>query len=119
MIRNDLLSLLEGFTLDNPEEICKDVARDFRRRRIEKDISQKQMAEESSVPLATIRHFERTGQISLKSLVALAVKMGYATEIKTLFGEPKFSTTDELLQINRNRDKRRARPGSKTSSHRS
>ncbi len=115
MIRNDILSLLEGFTLDNPEEMCKDIARDFRRRRIEKDISQKQMAEKSAVALATIRHFERTGQISLKSLVALAVAMGYATELKTLFRDPKFSTTDELLQINRNRDKRRARPTTKSS----
>ncbi len=115
MIRNDILSLLEGFTLDNPEEICKDIARDFRRRRIEKDISQKQMAAKSGVSLASLRLFERTGQISLKSLVALAVAMGYATELKTLFGEPKFSTTDELLQINRNRDKQRARPDSKSS----
>lgn len=112
MIRNNILSLLESFVLDNPDEISKDIAKDFRKRRIEKAISQKAMAEKSNVPLATLRRFESTGQISLRSLVALAIGLGYVSELSSVFRESKYSTLDELQQIKRNRDKKRARESS-------
>lgn len=103
------MSILEGFVLDNPEEISKDIAKDFRKRRIEKAFSQKALAEKSKVPLATLRRFESTGQISLRSLVALSIGLGYVSEISSVFREAKYQTMDELRQITRNQGKQRAR----------
>lgn len=109
MIRANIMSVLESFVLDNPDEISKDIAKDFRKRRTEKAFSQREVAEKSKVPLATLRRFESTGRISLRSLVALAIALGYVSEISSVFREAKYRSIDELEQIKRNRDKRRAR----------
>lgn len=33
-----MLSFLDNYTLDNPDEIAKEIANDFRKRRIEKNL---------------------------------------------------------------------------------
>lgn len=104
----NMLSLLEGFSLPNAEKIGKQIADDFRKRRIEKGITRKVMAEKSGVAAPNIVRFEQKGLISLKNLIMLAIALGYHSEILHLFSEPKFSTTDELLQIRRNAGKKRA-----------
>ena len=35
---NNMLSFLDNYTLDNPDEIAKEIANDFRKRRIEKNL---------------------------------------------------------------------------------
>lgn len=105
---NNMLSLLEGFTLTNPESVGRDLAADFRKRRIEKNITRKLMAEKSKVALATLTRFEQKGEISLHNLVRLAMALGYTSEIKSIFSQPKFSTMEELDQINRNQGKKKA-----------
>lgn len=106
------MSLLESYVLNNPDEICKDIARDFRRRRIEKSLSQKILAAKANVPLATLRRFEASGMISLRSLVALAIELGYVSELSSVFRQAKYQTIDELQQIKRNQGKIRARESS-------
>ena len=34
-----MLSVLDNYTLDNPDEIAKEIANDFRKRRIEKNLT--------------------------------------------------------------------------------
>lgn len=46
---NKILSQLELFTLLNGEEIARSMAADFRRRRIEKNLTREQLAEKSGV----------------------------------------------------------------------
>ena len=36
---NNMLSFLDNYTLDNPDEIAKEIANDFRKRRIEKNLT--------------------------------------------------------------------------------
>ena len=38
---NNILSLLDSYTLDNVEDIAKGIADDFRKRRIEKNLTRK------------------------------------------------------------------------------
>ena len=37
-----MLSVLDSYTLDNPDEIAKEIANDFRKRRIEKNLTREQ-----------------------------------------------------------------------------
>ena len=37
-----MLSVLDNYTLDNPDEIAKEIANDFRKRRIEKNLTREQ-----------------------------------------------------------------------------
>lgn len=110
---NNLLALLEGFTLDNPEEIARGVAENFRRRRVEKNITRERISEKSGVPLSTVARFEQKGSISFESLVRLAMALGYAPEVKNLFGESKFTTMAELDLIRSKKEDKRAYPKNK------
>ncbi|MFA4182807.1 MULTISPECIES: helix-turn-helix domain-containing protein [Bacteroidales] len=105
---NNILSLLDGFTLDNADDIAKTLADDFRKRRIEKNLTREQVAEKSGVAVSNIARFEQKGLISLKNLICMAMAMEYTHEVKSLFAEPKYSTMEELAQIRKNRGKTRA-----------
>ena len=61
---NNILSLLDNFTLDNADDIAKSLANDFRKRRIEKNLTREQVAEKSGVAVANIVRFEQKGLIS-------------------------------------------------------
>ena len=105
---DNLLSLLEGFTLTNPEDIAQNIAADFRKRRIEKNLTRAQMAEKSGVALANLTRFEQKGLISLQNLIKIAMALGYTSEVHHIFSEQKYSTMEELDQIKRNMGKKKA-----------
>ena len=105
---NDILSLLDNYTLDNADDIARALADDFRKRRIEKNLTRKQIAEMSGVAMGNIVRFEQKGLISLKNLIGIAMALGYISEVKRIFSEPKYSTMEELTQIRKNTGKTRA-----------
>ena len=105
---NNILSVLEGYTLDNADDIAKWMADDFRKRRIEKNLTREQLAELSGVAVSNIVRFEQKGLISLKNLIGIAMVLGYTSEIKSLFAQPKYSTMEELTQIRKNQNKKKA-----------
>lgn len=105
---NNILSVLENYTLDNADEIALSLAHDFRKRRIEKNLTREQIAEKSGVAISNIVRFEQKGLISLKNLIGIAMAMEYTSEMKSIFSEPKYSTMEELTQIRKNKGKTRA-----------
>lgn len=105
---NSILSILENFTLDNPEDIMMQVAGNFRRRRVEKNITRQRVAELSGVPVSTVARFEQKGLIAFESLIKLAMALGYTSEVKDLFSAPKFDTMEELDLIRQKRNNKRA-----------
>ena len=105
---NNILSLLENYTLDTVDDIAKGIAEDFRKRRIEKNLTREQVAEKSGIALANIVRFEQKGLISLKNLIGIAMAMEYTSEVKNIFSAPKYSTMEELTQIRKNTGKKRA-----------
>ena len=105
---NNILSILDDYTLDNADDIAKWMADDFRKRRIEKNLTRKQVAEQSGVAVSNIVRFEQKGLISLKNLIGIAMVLGYTSEIKSLFAQPKYSTLEELTQIRKNQNKKKA-----------
>ncbi|MBD5293489.1 MAG: helix-turn-helix domain-containing protein [Bacteroides sp.] len=105
---NQILSLLENFTLTRWEDISADIASDFRRRRIEKNLTRKQIAEQANVALPTVARFEQRGLISLEHLIRLAMALGYTSEIRHIFSSPKYQTLEELDLIKKNQNKKKA-----------
>ena len=103
-----MLSVLDSYTIDSSDDIAMKLAEDFRRRRIEKNLTREQLDQMSTVALSNIVRFEQKGLISLKNLIELAVALGYTGEIKSLFAEPKYSTMEELSQIRKNTGKKKA-----------
>ena len=105
---NNILSILENYLHDNPDEIAKEMASDFRKRRIEKNLTREEVADKSGVAVSNIVRFEQKGLISLTNLIGIAMALGYTAEIKNIFSKPKYSTMEELLQIKRNTNKKKA-----------
>lgn len=105
---NNILSVLENYTLDNADDIAKAMANDFRKRRIEKNLTREQVAEKANVAVSNIVRFEQKGLISLKNLIGIAMALEYTTEVKNIFAEPKYSTMEELTQIRKHSGKTRA-----------
>lgn len=105
---NNILSLLEAYTLDNVDDVAQGIANDFRKRRIEKNLTREQVAEKSGVAVSNIVRFEQKGLISLKNLIGLAMALGYTAELKNIFAQPKYATMEELMQIRKNTNKKKA-----------
>ena len=105
---DNMLSVLENYMLDNPDDIARGIADDFRKRRIEKNYTREEMAEKSGVAVSNIVRFEQKGLISLKNLIGIAMALGYTSELRHIFGQAKYSTMDALLQIRKNTGKKKA-----------
>ena len=105
---NNILAILDNYLHDNPDGVAMEIALDFRRRRVEKNLTREQVADKSGVAVSNITRFEQKGLISLKNLIGIAMTLEYTSEIKNIFSQPKYSTMEELRQINRNANKEKA-----------
>lgn len=99
---------MDNYLHDNPDEIAMEMAHDFRRRRIEKNLTREQVADKSGVAVSNITRFEQKGLISLKNLIGIAMALEYTSEVRSIFSQPKYSTMEELQQIKRNANKKKA-----------
>ena len=104
----NILSVLDAYMMETTEDIAMKLADDFRQRRIEKNLTRRQIADMAKVSLSNVARFEQKGLISLGNLIALAMALGYISEVKGIFQAPKYATMEELTQIRRNMGKKRA-----------
>lgn len=66
--------------------------------RKERKISQKQLSELSGVAYASIRRFEKTGEISLSSLAKLALAMQLYDDLDNLFKrEKEYKSIEDVI----------------------
>lgn len=105
---DNILSILDNYTLETTDDIALKLSEDFRRRRIEKSLTREEIAQTAGIAVSNLVRFEQKGLISLKNLIALAVALGYTSEIKDLFATPKYATMEELTQIRKNANKKKA-----------
>ena len=83
------------------------LAENLRARRLERKLSTKRLSAMSGVPASSIQRFELKHSISLESYVKLAKALGYSEELMQLLAEPKYDTMEELLEINKNKNRKR------------
>ena len=62
----------------------------------------------AGVAVSNIVRFEQKGLISLKNLIGIAMALGYTSEVRNLFAQQKYSTMEELTQIRKNQNKKKA-----------
>ena len=83
------------------------LAENLRARRLEKKLSTLSLSRMSGVPASSIQRFELKHSISLESYVKLAKALGYSEDLMQLLAEPKYDTMEELLEINKNKNRQR------------
>ena len=93
--------------LETPQEAQKKIAEKARSKRLEMNLSQQTLSSMSSVSYGVLKKFERTGQISLESLLKLALTLESMNDFNTLFAPtpPQVALSLEAL-MNDNRRKR-------------
>ncbi|MCL2844767.1 MAG: helix-turn-helix transcriptional regulator [Chitinivibrionia bacterium] len=66
-------------------------------RRKEQNISQQKLAEISRVSLGSIRRFERSGEISLDSLLKIAIVLSCEKDFDEVFAKKTYLSLDEVI----------------------
>ena len=84
---NNPLSLLV------PQDVMHMYARRVRALRIQYEITQKELAQRVGVAEGTIKRFEKTGEIQLRSLLAIALVLGRLDEFADIFKFPDVPTS--------------------------
>lgn len=90
-----------NFLWDTPSDVTLRLARKIKDIRKRKKITQKELAGRSNVSYATLRKFEKTGQISLESFIKLTMELGLIQEINNLFTEPVYSSIEEVINASK------------------
>ena len=104
MITDNILALLNK----TPDSILLSIAEKIKLRRLERNWTQNFLASKAGIPLATYRRFEREGEISLRSLVALSIALELEDDFESLFSAKSYQSIDELIESNSKKQRKRA-----------
>ncbi len=89
------------YIFNTPVDIALEMAHKMKSIRKRRKITQKQLAARSNVSYATLRKFEKTGQISLESFIKLSMELGLTHELNNLFSTPVYNSIEEVINEQR------------------
>ena len=93
----------------NPKAIATSIAQRMKRNRLELNLTQNALASRSGVSFGSLRRFENTGEISLKSLILIAIALDSTSEFSSLFSTRKYKTIEDVLTLHEPQTKKRGR----------
>ncbi|MCL2051232.1 MAG: helix-turn-helix transcriptional regulator [Lachnospiraceae bacterium] len=85
------------FLPKTPAETSNIIAGRIRAIRKRRKISQAELSAKSGVSLGSLKRFERTGEISLISLIKIALALDISKDFNNLFAEIPYLSMKELL----------------------
>jgi len=94
------------FLFETAEEIDKALADRVRQVRKRRSISQEELSNMSGVSYGSIKRFEATGMISLKSLTKIAMALDCRDEIKDMFTKVTYKNIQEAIKEEKMREKK-------------
>lgn len=84
-------------TKKTPNELSILIAVRIRNIRKRRKLSQKKLSEKSGVSLGSVKRFENSGEISLISLIKIAISLELADELESLFEDVPFQSIQEVI----------------------
>lgn len=85
------------FEQKTPREIIKELVQKIQKRRKKLKISQADLAKRSGVSLGSIKRFETKYQISLSSLIKIAIALDVEDDFDNLFKQKTYSSIQEVI----------------------
>lgn len=73
------------------------IAKRMQKRRKEKKLTQVQLSRRSNVSLGSLKRFERTGEISLSSLIKISFALGCEEDFDALFSQKSYGSIQEVI----------------------
>jgi transcriptional regulator with XRE-family HTH domain len=85
------------FEQKTPAEVAANISHTVRVRRKEHGYSQEELSKRSGVSLGSLKRFESKHEISLKSLIKLAIALDCEDDFDTLFARKHYGSIQEIL----------------------
>jgi transcriptional regulator with XRE-family HTH domain len=106
VLNNNILAFIEA----SVGEIQLVLAHRIKQRRLEKNLTQSELSIRSGVSLASYRRFEKTGEISLKSLILVSKALNISDDFMNLFNQVSYHSIEDVLEAKKTgkRSRRRA-----------
>ena len=102
-----------GYSFDifnkTPERLALILAENCRKRRLDRGMSRRSLAEATGIPEPTLERFETKGKVSLETFLKLVVEFDWFDEMGAIMSKSKFTTGEELETINKNRGRQKGR----------
>ncbi|KAA6332204.1 hypothetical protein EZS27_019271 [termite gut metagenome] len=108
-MNNETTNNIITFVIDSPVAIMQSIAKRVKERRLEKNLTQKDLASRSGLSFGTYRRFETTGEISLRGLVMIALTLEMTNDFDVLFSTQSYSSMNELLNHKKIKQRKRGR----------
>lgn len=89
-----------NFLTKTPREIDQLIASRIRSIRKRRKISQKRLSEKSGVSLGSVKRFEQSGEISLLSLIKIAIALDISDQLECLFEDIPPVSIEEIIREN-------------------
>ena len=107
-IKHNILvsNLMEDY---NPQALAKGIAKRVKARRLELNLTQAALSKRSGVSLGSLQRFENQAEISLKSLLKLAVALNATEEFKQLFSKVNYQNIGDVIKNQENKTRKRGR----------
>jgi hypothetical protein len=105
----DIKDTIMTFNMYSPFEMGQKIAASAKEKRLSLNLSQSTLASRSGVSLGVIKKFERSSEISLKSLLKIAIILDALNDFRLLFAPrplEKYNSLDEILNLKRKVRKR-------------
>lgn len=101
---------MDNILNDNiPFSIAKHISQNMKRRRLDLNYTQEVLSQKSGVSLGSLKRFESISEISLKSLLQLAIALHATEPFYELFVVEKPERIDDILKQKKNVQRKRAR----------
>ncbi len=98
-----------SLNLYTPHEVLLQIALRAKEKRLFLNLSQKSLSDRSGVSFGVIKKFEKTGKISLESLMKLAFVLEALNEFANLFSPKPLESYSSLDQLLKQKPRRRGR----------
>lgn len=93
----DNISAIFNGTLKTPETYLREIAQRERAVRKKMKLSREALSKKSGVSFGSLKRFEESGNISLSSLVKLAVALDCSGDLDTLFRPKKAESIEDII----------------------
>ncbi len=92
-----------------PHQMAEHLASKVRAKRLSMNLSQQTLSARSGVSYGVLKKFERTGQISLESLLKIALSLEALKDFYDLFDSEKTEEITSLDELIENKTRKRGR----------
>ena len=80
-----------------PKEFAIEIITNVKARRKEQRLTQEQLSLKAGVSLGSLKRFERTGEISLTSLLRIAIALDCQEDFLQLFSKKQYRSIQEII----------------------